>query len=173
MVNENRYEKTVLDDHQTVDGKRLAYVKKDDHLKVDGNIMLESTGGMNLSSGQDLLGASSSNVNLKGGMNVVIEAGTMISLKAGGSFITIGGAGVSISGTMVMINSGGAALPAQAPTKPDKATEPEEAIKSEPGKVIDPIQQLQAQALINAARQAQPFCAECAAARAAYEALMA
>ena len=53
------------------------------------------------------------------------------------------------------------------------ATDPEEAIKADPGQVIDPIQQLQAQALVNAARQGQPFCAECAAARAAYESLMA
>ena len=172
IVNENRYQKTVQDDHQTVEGKRLAHVKQDDHLKVDGNILLQSTGGLNMSSTQDLLGASSANVNLKGGMNVVLEAGTQISLKAGGSFITIGMAGVFIQGAMVMINSGGAALPAQAPSKPDTATEPEEAIKSDPGKVIDPIQQLQAQALINSAYQAQPFCVECAAARAAYEALM-
>ncbi len=172
IVNENRYDKTVLDDHKTVEGKRLAYIQKDDNLKVDGDILLESGGGMNLSSGGDLLGASSMNLHLKGGVNLVLEAGVSMSLKAGGSFITLGPAGVAISGAMVMINSGGSALSATAPGKPEKATQPEEAIKSDQGTVIDPIQQLQAQALINAARQAQPFCAECAAARAAYEAMM-
>ena len=35
------------------------------------------------------------------------------------------------------------------------------------------VQQLQAQALRNAAREGQPFCAECEAARVAYQALMA
>lgn len=173
LVNENRYEKTLLDDHTTVDGKRLAYVKKDDHLKVDGGILMESTGGMNLSAGQDLLGASSMNLHLKGGMNVVVEAGISLSLKAGNSFINIGPAGVAISGTLVLINSGGSALSANAPGKPEKAKEPEEAIKVDAGKVTDPVQQLQAQALRNAAQQGQPFCAECEAARAAYLALMA
>ncbi|GHB96091.1 type VI secretion system Vgr family protein [Thermomonas carbonis] len=173
LVNENRYEKTVLDDHKTVDGKRLAYVRKDDHLKVDGGVLMESSGGMNLSAGQDLLGASSMNLHLKGGMNVVVEAGLSLSLKVGGNFINIGPAGVAISGTMVMINSGGSAMSANAPGKPEKAKEPEEAIKVDPGKVTDPVQQLQAQALRNAAREGQPFCAECLAARAAYQALMA
>ena len=46
------------------------------------------------------------------------------------------------------------------------------AIKAEAGRVTDPVQQLQAQALRNAAMEGQPFCAECAAARAAYQALM-
>lgn len=50
---------------------------------------------------------------------------------------------------------------------------PNAAHGTEDGQVTDPIQQLQAQALINAAQQGQPFCAECEAARAAYEALMA
>ncbi len=172
LVNENSFGKTVKDHHQTVDSNRLAHVKQDDHLKVGGNLMVESA-GINLSAGQDLLAAASMNLHLKGGMSAVLEAGMSISLKAGGSFISIGADGVSISGLMVKINSGGMASSAQAPAKPDQATEPEEAIKSEPGKVIDPIQQLQAQALINAAQQGQPFCAECEAARAAYEALMA
>jgi type VI secretion system secreted protein VgrG len=173
LVNENRYEKTVLDDHTTVDGKRLAYVKKDDHLKVDGSILLESTGGLNLSSGQDLLGASAMNLHLKGGMNTVVEAGISLSLKAGTNFINISPAGVAISGTLVLINSGGSAQSATSPSKPEKAKEPEEAIKVDPGKVTDPVQQLQAQALRNAALAGQPFCAECEAARAAYQALMA
>ncbi len=173
LVNENRYEKTVRDDHKTVDGKRLAHVKQDDHLKVDGGILHESGGAMNLSAGQDLLGAGSMNVHLKAGINAVLEAGASISLKAGGSFINISAAGVAISGTMVLINSGGAALSATAPSKPEKAKAPEEAIKADPGKVTEPVQQLQAQALRNAALEGQPFCAECQAARAALEALRA
>ncbi|RZA19933.1 MAG: type VI secretion system tip protein VgrG [Lysobacteraceae bacterium] len=173
LVNENRYEKTVLDAHQTTDGKRLAYVRQDDHLKVDGSILHESTGAMNLSAGQDLLGAGSMNLYLKAGINAVLEAGTSISLKAGGSFINIGPAGVAISGTMVLINSGGAALSATTPSKPEKAKEPEEAAKAELGRMTDPAQQMQAQALRNAALAGEPFCAECAAARRAYEALMA
>ena len=173
LVNENRYEKTVRDQHQTVEGKRLAYVKQDDHLKVDGGIMLDSGGGMNLSAGQDLLASGSMNLHLKGGMSVVLDAGVSMSLKAGGSFITLGPAGVSISGTMVLINSGGAAQGANSPSSAEKAQDPEEAIKAESGNVTDPVQQLQAQALRNASREGQPFCAECAAARAAYQALMA
>ena len=171
LVNENRYEKTVRDDHLTVGGKRLAYVKQDDHLKVDGGVMLESRGSMNLSAGQDLLGAGSMSVHLKGGNSVVLEAGVTISLKAGGSFITVGPAGVSISGTMVLINSGGSPLPASSPGKPEKATEPEEAIEVEPGVVTDPLQQLQAQALRNCAESGAPFCQQCEAARRALEAL--
>lgn len=171
LVNENRYEKTVRDDHLTVDGSRLAYVKRDDNLKVDGGVMLESGSSMNLSAGQDLLGAGAGNVHLKGGVNVVLEAGVSISLKAGGSFITVGPAGVSVSGTMVLINSGGSALAATSPTRPEKAREPEEAIKAEPGTVTDPLQQLQAQALRNGAESGAPFCQHCDDARRALEAM--
>ena len=128
---------------------------------------------MNLDAATDFLAKSGMNAHIKGGMNVVLDAGISISLKAGSNFINIGPAGVSIVGTMVMINSGGSAQSANAPAKPENAEAPEEAIESDSGKVIDPIQQLQAQALVNAAAQGQPFCAECAAARAAYEALMA
>jgi type VI secretion system secreted protein VgrG len=173
LVNENRYEKTVKDHHQTTGGKRLAYVSQDDHLKVEGSILHESGGAMNLSAGQDLVGAGAMNVYLKAGINAVLEAGASISLKAGGSFINISAAGVAISGTMVLINSGGAAMSASAPSKPEKAKEPEEAVQAEAGTVTNPVQQLQAQALRNAAQAGLPFCAECAAARAALEALMA
>ena len=173
LVEENRYEQTTQDYHQTTEGKRLALVNGDEHLKVGGAIKLESAGGMNLSAGGDLRGASSMNVHLKGGMSVVLEAGVSISLKAGGSFITLDPSGVSLVGPFIKINSGGSGQSATAPDKPDTAKPPEEAIKDKSGKVIDPIQQLQAKALVNAAKQGQPFCAECAAARAAYEALMA
>lgn len=174
LVEENRYEQTTLDHHQTTKGKRFAYVEGDEHLKVTGDLKLQAErGSMNLDCASDFLAKSGMNAHIKGGTSVVLEAGLSISLKAGSNFINISPAGVSIVGTMVMINSGGSAQSATAPDKPEKATEPEEAIKSDPGEVIDPIQQLQAQALINAAQQGQPFCAECAAARAAYEALMA
>ena len=173
LVNENRYEKTVKDHHQTTVSNRLAYVGGDDHLQAGGSILHESRSSMNLSAGQDLMGSGGMNLHLKAGISAVLEAGLSISLKAGGSFINIGPAGVSISGAMVLINSGGAASSATAPSKPQKAKEPEEAIKAEAGRQPDPAQQLQAQALRNAALAGQPFCAECAAARAAYRAMMA
>ncbi len=173
LVKENRYEQTELDSHQTTKGKRLAHVEGDEHLKVKGDLKLGADGSLNLESKTDLFAKGGMNLHLKGGMEVVLEAGLSISLKAGASFVTLDSSGVSISGPMVKINSGGSGKSATAPAAPDQATAPEEAVESTPGEVIDPIQQLQAQALVNAARQGQPFCAECEAARAAYEALMA
>ncbi len=174
LVQENRYEQIELDHHQTTKGKRLAYVEGDDHLLVRGDLKLQSdAGSVNVDASQNILAEAGMSMEVKAGMSVVVDAGLSISLKAGSNFITIGPAGVSIVGTMVMINSGGSGQSAGAPAKPEQATAPEEAIESEHGEVTDPIQQLQAQALLNAAHQAQPFCAECAAARAAYEALMA
>lgn len=172
LVEQNRYEQTTQDYHQTTGGKRAALVNGDEHLKVGGAIKVESGGGMNLTASEDLR-ASSMNVHLKGGMSVVLEAGVSISLKAGGSFLTIDPSGVSLVGPIVKINSGGSGQSATAPEKPETARPPENAVKDKAGTVTDPIQQLQAKALINAAKQGQPFCAECAAARAAYEALMA
>lgn len=123
-------------------------------------------------------------IHIKGGMNVVIEAGMQLSLKAGASFIDIGPAGVSISGApLVMINSGGAAgagggcSPA-APAPPDPPDPPKEAKlpaeakagksdeapagrehKKEPGKSsAGALENPQAQAMTEAAKNGTPFC---------------
>ena len=80
--------------------------------------------------------------------------------------------GVSVIGPMIKQNSGGA--PSAARWGSNFSIEPAHTAHStRDGQVIDPIQQLQAQALRNAALAGQPFCAECEAARAALEALMA
>lgn len=111
-------------------------------------------------------------INSVGG-TVIVEGKAAVSLKCGGSGIIIDPSGVSIVGPIVKINSGGAPKSATYPEVKLSLADPAAAHGTDDGKVTDPGQQLQAQALINAALAGQPFCAECAAARAAYEALMA
>ena len=106
------------------------------------------------------------------GLDLVIEAQKQISLKVGASGIVIDPSGVSVIGPMIKQNSGGA--PSAARWGSNFSIDPAHAAHStRDGQVIEPIQQLQAQALRNAALAGQPFCAECEAARAALEALMA
>ena len=106
------------------------------------------------------------------GLDLVIEAQKQISLKVGASGIVIDPSGVSVIGPMIKQNSGGA--PSAARWGSNFSIElAHTAHSTRDGQVIDPIQQLQAQALRNAALAGQPFCAECEAARAALEALMA
>jgi len=105
--------------------------------------------------------------------SVIVEAAASLSLNCMGNGIVIDPSGVSIVGTLVRINSGGSPMNASSPETSLTLANPNAAHGTEDGQVTDPIQQLQAQALINAAQQGQPFCAECEAARAAYEALMA
>lgn len=105
--------------------------------------------------------------------SVIVEAASTISLKCGGSSIVLSPGVLSITGQLVNINSGGAPLSATFAELNLTLADPGGAHSTQDGSVTDPGQQLQAQALINAALAAQPFCAECAAARAAYEALMA
>ena len=110
-------------------------------------------------------------VDIFGG-KTVIEADKFISLKVGSNGIVIDPSGVSVIGTMIRLNSGGSPSGAKkvSPSNTDIA---QGAHSTKDGKVTDPVQQLQAQALRNAALAGQPFCAECEAARAAYQALMA
>lgn len=105
--------------------------------------------------------------------SVIVEAASALSLKCGGSSIVLSPGVVSITGQLVNINSGGSPLSASFPDLNLTLADPGGAHSTEDGTVTDPGQQLQAQALINAALAGQPFCAECAAARAAYEALSA
>jgi type VI secretion system secreted protein VgrG len=97
----------------------------------------------------------------------------MISLKAGSSSITMNPGMIQIQSPLVTINSGGSGSAVTAPQISAVMNQAKGVEASKDGLVNDPTQQLQAQALINAAREGQPFCAECEAARAAYEALMA
>lgn len=106
------------------------------------------------------------------GLDLVVEARKQISLKVGASGIVIDQSGVSVVGPMIKQNSGGA--PSSAKWGSKFSIDPAHSAHStKDGTVTDPGQQLQAQALINAALAGQPFCAECEAARAAYDALMA
>jgi len=132
----------------------------------DGRAMMKGANGTWIESDADVT------INAMGG-NVIVESPTMVSLKCGGNAIVIDPSGVAIIGSMVRINSGGAPLSASVPTTGLSLDDPTAGPSTKDGKVNDPGQQLQAQALINAAQQGQPFCAECKAARAAYEALMA
>src|SRR3546814_804961 len=75
------------------------------------------------------------------------------------------------AGPLVRINCGGSPLAAMKGEKPDKAKKAGEAIAGKAGKISNPGQQTQAKALRRAAAQAQPFCAECQAARAALAAM--
>ena len=108
-------------------------------------------------------------VDIFGG-KTVIEADTFISLKVGSNGIVIDPSGVSVIGTMIRLNSGGSPSGAKkvSPSNTDIA---QGAHSTKDGEVTKPVQQLQAQALRNAALAGQPFCAECEAARAALEAL--
>ena len=112
-------------------------------------------------------------VQIKGTSGVIAESPGGISLSCGGSFIVINASGVFINGPMVMINSGGAATPYVDPTGDMALANAGQVSASQDGTVTDPLQQLQAQALRNAAASGAPFCAECEAARLALEALQA
>lgn len=173
-----------------IEGKRTTKVAGDchqvyqaDHInQVDGDYVLNPTGKMTLASRDDAVFASSTNVaiaakaasvEIKSGLNIVLDASATISLKAGGSSVVVGPSGVSITGAMVLINSGGSPLSAAFPTLSGQVSQAAGVGATDDGEVTDIGQQLQAEALRNAALQAQPFCAECEAARAAYAALMA
>jgi type VI secretion system secreted protein VgrG len=166
----------------TVDGNR--------DMKVTGHAYSVATGDYVLGSEADLQLAAENearlisrnrlliatgmggNMDIHGGLQLAIEANTQISLKVGGSGIVIDPSGVSVVGPMIRQNSGGAPRAARSYTAV-RAEVASDAHGTSDGSVTDPGQQLQAQALINAALAGQPFCAECEAARAAYQALMA
>ncbi|MDQ3160987.1 MAG: type VI secretion system tip protein VgrG, partial [Pseudomonadota bacterium] len=190
LVKADKTENVQGDANLLIGGKRTTKVTGDchqrygaDHLnKVEGDYLLNPMGTMTLGSIGDAVFGSSENVaiaarsgsiEVKSGFNIVLDAESTISLKAGGSSVVVGPSGVSITGTMVLINSGGAPLSATLPSMSGDVSDASGVDATSDGQVTDAIQQLQAQALLNAARQGQPFCAECAAARAAYAALMA
>jgi len=163
-----------------VAGEHDFKVDGDSHTTVNGEFFQGSKGDLQLHTEQELrvignnqvVVASAQLMDLYGGKKLTIEADLLISLKVGNSGIVIDPSGVSVVGPMIKQNSGGA--PSSAKRVSGYQTDLAQGSHStRDGSVTDPGQQLQAQALINAALAGQPFCAECAAARAAYEALMA
>ena len=138
------------------------------------NLNLKSIENMRLDAEDALDLAAMNDITLHSfGGNVSLVASKKLSLSVGASFITLEPNAVSISGPMVNINSGGSPLPGSSLQSGQSFTDATKAHSTRDGSVTSALQQLQAQALINAALAGQPFCAECAAARAAYEALMA
>ena len=165
-VGMNRAFTTGVDDYLTVGANQ--------HTNVGANMAVTAGVNIDLNAGVNTAVSAGVNIDMKAGVNLVAEAGVIISLKAGSNSIVINPAGVFITGNLVMINSGGSPLSAQKAQKAEKADKPakaKEAIEGKAGQVPNPAQQLQARALRNAARAAQPFCAECEAARRALEAL--
>jgi type VI secretion system secreted protein VgrG len=186
-VKANLSESVGGDSNHKIGGKHLTHVGSDHHLKVDGDshttvngeFFQGSKGDLQLHTEQELrvignnqvIVASAGLMDIYGGKKLTIEADLLISLKVGSSGIIIDPSGVSVVGPMIKQNSGGA--PSSAKRVSTYHTDlAQGAHSTSDGTVTDPGQQLQAQALINAALAGQPFCAECAAARAAYEALM-
>lgn len=152
----------------TVGQEDYVTVGTQQHTHVGTNMAVTTGANLELNAGANYATTAGANIDMKAGINLVAEAGAIISLKAGSNSVVINPAGVFITGNLVMINSGGSPLSAQSAKKSEKADKPKkakEAIKGAAGKVNDPIQQLQAQALRTAAAQGQPFCAECEAAR--------
>ena len=166
---------TKIGDYQsmTVEGDRLVRVKGYSMHLVDGDCEFGSKGSYLMLHGDTTTTVSGrSRVDIQG-QEIAIDASSKISLSAGGAFITLGADGVCISGTQVKINSGGSPLVPGTVGYSVPDEDARGAHGTRDGTVTDPVQQLQAQALRNAAREGQPFCAECAAARAALEALRA
>ncbi len=163
-----------------VEGKYSSKVDEDSHTIVMGDLFQGSHGDLQLHSEQELrvignhqvIVASGELMDIYGGKKLAIEADLLISLKVGSSGIVIDPSGVSVVGPMIKQNSGGAPS-ATKRVNPHNSDLAHGAHSTRDGQVIDPVQQLQAQALIAAARQGQPHCATCDAARAAYEAMMA
>jgi len=187
-VKANRTESVGGDSHHKIQGKHATHVIGDRHLLIDGSSFSGVKGDLNQGSQGDQLVWSKQELSLfgntsvlmgtkgtmdvHGGQKLVIEANTLISLKVGSSGIVIDPSGVSIVGPIIKQNSGGAPSSAiEADTYNVDAAHGTHSTKD--GQVTKPVQQLQAQALRNAALAGQPFCAECEAARAALEAMMA
>ena len=170
-VGGNRTEHIAKEHHLVVDKRHLVEIGEDAHLGIGRNATFSAGQNLHIDVGLETALSAGTEIHVKGGVNIVLDAGVMISLKAGGSSITIGPAGVTLDGPLVRMNSGGSPLSAKKPDKPDVVKKAAQAITGKAGKVSDPVQQAQAAALRNAAAQAQPFCAECEAARAALEAL--
>ncbi len=161
------------DDHLHVKGDAGSIIEGDKTLVVNGSLLeLQSAGDARFFGVEKVEVASYQGIHMDGGVEIVMQAEAMISFKVGSSGIVIDQSGVSVVGPMIKQNSGGA--PSAAVTASGTMLHDAAGTHStRDGSVIDPIQQLQAQALRNAALAGQPFCAECEAARAALEALMA
>lgn len=166
----------------SIESNRAHTVGQEDYLTVgthqhtDVGMDAALTTGQNfaLKAGLNAALTAAANIDIKAGVNLVAEAGAIISLKAGSNSIVMNPGGIFITGNLVMINSGGSPLSAQSANKAEKADKPKdakEAIKGKAGSVTKSGQQIQAQALRNAARAGTPFCAECEAARKALAAL--
>jgi len=170
-------------------GKYTVAVEGEYHQKMASDWVNSSTGDMvhatkaqmQIKAAQDINVVSTSgkivigapqNVEAKAGIAINLDA-NKISLLAGSSSITMTPGMIQIQSPMVMINSGGAGTPVTMPSPKGVINNAEGVEATKDGKVTDPVQQLQAQALRNAAQAGLPFCAECEAARAALEALMA
>jgi type VI secretion system secreted protein VgrG len=169
------YRKTTIEanDHLHVKGDQgIAVQGQMTVAVVDGPLEFQSGSEAKLLSKAKMEIASKQEIAIHGGAQLVMEANGLISLKVGASGIVIDPSGVSVVGPMIKQNSGGA--PSAAITSIGTMIVNAAGTHStQDGSVIEPIQQLQAQALRNAALAGQPFCAECEAARAALEALMA
>ena len=169
------YRKTTIEanDHLHVKGDQgIAVQGQMTVAVVDGPLEFQSGSEAKLLSKAKMEVASKQEIAIHGGTQLVMEANGLISLKVGASGIVIDPSGVSVVGPMIKQNSGGA--PSAAITSiGTMIVDAAGTHSTRDGSVIDPIQQLQAQTLRNAALAGQPFCAECEAARAALEALMA
>lgn len=159
------------DEHHEAQGARTSQVGKDDGLTVNGSLAISTAKDLGISVGGSAMHNMSQDIHIKAGMNIVLEAGITLSLKAGGSSVVLGPAGVTIDGMLVQINCGGSPLSANPPQKPDLVQSAKDAIKEVAGSVLSALQQAQAAALHAAAAVGAPFCAECAAAKAALEAM--
>ena len=145
-------------------GKLVHATKAGMVLKAADNIVALSTAG------NIVLGAQAGNVEAKATAAINLD-GLAISLKAGSSSITMTPGMIQIQSPLVTINSGGSGTAVSMPSLSGAIHQAKGVEATKDGKVTDPVQQLQAQALRNAALAGQPFCAECEAARAALEAL--
>ena len=181
-IDENAASTVGMNETISIGLNRMLTVGADEHRTIGAN--QQTTIGANhsltvgaacdLTVGSQFATEAGVGIDMKAGAKLVLEAGAVISIKAGPSSIVLSAAGVQITGPMIYLNSGGAPLMAKKPQKAEKADTPGDALKaiqSVAGKVVDSIQQLQAQALRAAAQRAQPHCAMCEARRAALEAM--
>lgn len=167
----NRKETVKGDQHHEVKGARVSAVDKDDGLSVKGNLSISANQDIGIDAGGSAMHQAGMEFHVKAGTNLVLEAGVSISLKAGASSVVLGPAGVTIDGMLVQVNCGGSPLSANPPQKPDLVQSAKDAIVVAVGSALSALQQAQAAALHAAAAIGAPFCAECAAAKAALEAM--
>ncbi len=164
------------DQFEQVDGDKHLTVKGDQNEKVAGDVGLIADGLRHKVSGWITIVAKA----------IILEASDFVSIKApkvtlsdGSQLVHIGPDGVTIQGNLVKINSGGFGY-ANALSDPAVPTAPKGADCAEPGKTAEPPKppkppkpfqySAQAKVLKQAAKDATPFCEQCAAAAAAAQA---